>query len=551
MNPIPFPPSLRLEQQGSPRASDANAWSRRDWLKAVALGGMLARGFPLRAESTAAGRSYHVCLSAAIVENEPLLLDKVREAGVSAVWLASFFYGHEPFPLAQLQSARRKVERAGMQAHLINIPLGHPGDSLGAKDGDFPLTPPAHWRPGMRPDGKTFVGTSLHAPATAENGSALERLRDAGFKRAFLDDDFRLARSPGEIGGCYCVAHRDRFLAQSGYAAGRWSELLDDVQNRRYTALLRHWISFTCDELTASFRAQEQAFGGELGNMIMYLGAEKAGLRLTDYKDVPVRVGELMFDDQSFGATKGKTDELFSVLFHRRFVDPSRAYSETTAFPSDRLSAKNLAAKLVISTLADVRNTMFMSGLTPFPSDFWEGLAGAMRQQAALHAKVAGHPPRGPFKHFWGEAERCVGEDRPFSLWLALGIPFEVVEELPGDGWTFLSDFDAHELANSRRGADSKPVCRNSASLRPTHSAVLGESLTELFAFKRQIVGQLADIPHVVEDEPAVCAWYPTAGQVVVWNLSDAPKTLTLRSGTHDQAVVLGALEASATRVEL
>jgi hypothetical protein len=60
-------------------------------------------------------------------------------------------------------------------------------------------------------------------------------------------------------------------------------------------------------------------------------------------------------------------DELFSVLFHRRFADPQRCYSETTAFPADRLSAANMAAKLVISTLADVRHTMFMSGLTPFP----------------------------------------------------------------------------------------------------------------------------------------------------------------------------------------
>ena len=52
----------------------------------------------------------------------------------------------------------------------------------------------------------------------------------------------------------------------------------------------------------------------------MYLGAEKAGIRLADYADVPFRVGEFMFDDESFNPVKGKTDELFSSLFHRRFV---------------------------------------------------------------------------------------------------------------------------------------------------------------------------------------------------------------------------------------
>jgi hypothetical protein len=32
---------------------------------------------------------------------------------------------------------------------------------------------------------------------------------------------------------------------------------------------------------------------------------------------------------------KGKTDELFSALMHRRFARPELAYSEKTAFPSD------------------------------------------------------------------------------------------------------------------------------------------------------------------------------------------------------------------------
>ena len=55
---------------------------------------------------------------------------------------------------------------------------------------------------------------------------------------------------------------------------------------------------FTCDQLTACFKAQQAAAPAvQLGNMIMYLGAEKAGIRLSDYAEVPFRVGELMFDD--------------------------------------------------------------------------------------------------------------------------------------------------------------------------------------------------------------------------------------------------------------
>jgi endoglucanase len=73
--------------------------------------------------------------------------------------------------------------------------------------------------------------------------------------------------------------------------------------------------------------------------MVMYLGAEKAGIRLSDHRQGLMRVGELMFNDASFNPVKGKTDELFSALFHRQFVAPERAYSETTAFPADQLSA--------------------------------------------------------------------------------------------------------------------------------------------------------------------------------------------------------------------
>jgi len=473
-------------------------------------------------------RTYHLCLAPNIVATDEQLVETVAAAGIDTIWLAGFFYGHRPFPADLLKRAMAVVQRHGMKAELINVPLGHPGDSLGAKDGDFPLTPPAHWLPAVRPDGRRFVGTSLHEPATAENCEALRALRTHGFRVCFLDDDFRLARGPGEIGGCFCEQHRTRFLQTRGYPPSRWQELLDDIAARRNTSTLRSWVEFTCDELSSSFRKQQQAFGADLGIMVMYLGAEKAGIRLDDYRCVPFRVGELMFNDESFGSPKGKTDELFSVLFHRRFTDPQRAFSETTAFPADKLSARNIAAKLVISTLADVRQTMFMSGVTPFPRAHWETLVPAMKTQAKFHEIIAGHKPHGPFKHYWGRPERLVGTDRPFSLWLALGVPFEVVKTPPPDGWTFLTDFDAADLSRHNTTANARFVCRTSAANRPAQALVAEESLSALFAFKRTICAQLGNTPYIAENEPAVCAWYPTANVALVWNLSEEPRDLTL-----------------------
>lgn len=294
-------------------------------------------------------------------------------------------------------------------------------------------------------------------------------------------------------------------------------QLAADVQARSLSKELRAWIDFHGAELSTCFRALKQAQPGlNVGNMVMYLGAEKAGIRLEDYRGVPFRVGELMFSDSAFDRLKGKTDELFSVLFHRRFAAPELAYSETTAFPAEKLSAANMAAKFVISTLADVRNTMMMSGLTPFPASHWEVLAPAMRRQAALHAEMAGHKPAGPFKHFWGEHSRYVGDDKPYSLFLAAGVPYEVCDRLPTDGWTFLSDADAQ---GSLHSPGTELVTRRDVP----------ETLDDLFALKRRILPSLAEFPYVEEAQPAVCCWLPTARRVLLWNLSNTPQSFTVR----------------------
>ena len=205
-----------------------------------------------------------------------------------------------PWPIENLTRAREALRLAGLEAGIVNVPLGHPGDSLGARDGDFPLTPPpiGVWDPAgtARP---TRALRSMRLPRRKTSRLCADCAR-TGFSQFFLDDDFRLARGPGEIGGCFCAEHRDRFLRRTGLPDRRWPELLDDVRSRRFTPLLRQWMEFTCDDLTGSFRAQQKAAGGKLGIMVMYLGAEKAGIRLADYRHVPFRVGELMFDDHAF-----------------------------------------------------------------------------------------------------------------------------------------------------------------------------------------------------------------------------------------------------------
>ena len=498
----------------------------------------------------ATGRTYHLSISADALEANPDLLSIVRKAGVTDLWLAAFLYGHWHCEPDRIRQWRERIVKMGMNGHVINVPLGHPGDALGAADGKVQLTPPGQWRVGVRADGSRHLGTSLHPPATEENARALRRLQDAGVGRVFLDDDFRLATSPGMIGGCFCDEHRGRFLNLHGYGDREWNDLLDAVRGRRLVPVLREWVAFTCDQLTASFRAQQQAAPRiRLGIMVMYFGAEKAGIRLADYRDVPLRVGELMFDDASFAPIKNKTAELFSALFHRRFVPPENAYSETTAFPADRASARNMAAKLAISTLGDVRNTMFMSGLTPFPATHWQTLGPAMKKHAAIHREIAGHVMRGPFKHYWGEPSRFVGDDNPNSLFLAAGVPFEVTCEPASDGWTFLSDFDARTVSSgSLQSRGTTFVCRPGANVRGESLLVVPESLPELFALKRKLAPLLGNVPFVEEDKPVVCAWYPSARAVLLWNLAEQRENLTISFGQTHRRVAVDGLDVELAR---
>lgn len=496
-------------------------------------------------------RDFHASFAVTAFENDPALLTTLHDAGIHHIWLANFFYGHWPWPMEKIRDWRRKIENAGMTAYAINLALGHPGDSLGAQDGDFPLTPPKHWKPGVLPNGQTYAGTSLHAPATRENADALVRLHGEGFKRVFLDDDFRLARSPGSIGGCFCDEHRQRFLDIHGYPPARWKELLDDVAARRRSKMLDQWIEFTCDDLIACFNALRKAAPKmELGLMVMFLGAEKAGIRLSDYAGVPMRVGEWMFDDGSFAPVKGKTNELFSALFHRRFVKPELAFSETTAFPSNSLSASNMAAKLNVATIADVRHTMLMSGLIPVPHTHWTAMADHIKRHADAHAVLAGHEPRGPFKHLWTEDDRRVSDDNPFSLFLGSGVPFSACDVLADDGYTFLSDCAWRAVTSGRIAASgTKFIVRPGNSARDDQARTVAESMEAMFVLKHEVMNQMPDVPIVVEDKPVVCAWYPTARAVFLWNLSDQRADLTLRCGADHRTARVNALDFTLIRL--
>jgi len=517
---------------------------RRDFLK---ISGLLASGTlvgfhpPTHLGTT---RRFSLSTNTATLNSSPDFLDLIVKSGVNDVWLPYFLNGYWAYPMEDILKWKEKFNKKGVNVQILSVPLGHPGNSLGGAP-DWECTP-KHWPRGVDIDGNKYSGTSVHAVITEENISVIRQIGKSGFTGLFLDDDFRLARTPGKIGGCFCVEHQNKFLNKYGYGEKDWTELKQNIKNRELNSLTRNWINFNCDVLTGSFREQQASKPKvKLGIMVMYLGSEKAGIRLSDYKGSPMRVGELMFDDRSMTPVKSKTDELFSALFHRRFVAPDLAYSETTAYPANKLSAKNMAAKLHISTIADIRNTMMMSGLEPFPFTHWNTLAPAMKKAASIHQKTAGQKPHGPFKHYWGEASRMVGDDQPNSLFLASGIPFEVTDTPAADGWTFLSDFDRNDVGSQKmKSAGTIFIGRDVVEKKTKEIRYLAENLNDIYAFKHEIIPQLKGIPYVPEDKPVVCTWFPKIRSVLLWNLSETRESFTVCLDDHERHVNIEGLDA-------
>ncbi len=522
------------------------AISRRTFLKqgaSVAAFGLLGRAGYAAQAGTKGVRTFHASISIDAIKADPELPAIIREAGVHDIWLANFFQGNWVYSVEELGEYQKGLEAQGFAVHNITIPLGHPMYAETTPDYMPPLSG-IPWKRGIRPDGKSVGGVSLHPPITEENVAAVRQIKTTRPGIIFLDDDFRLAPSPDDIGGCFCEDHKRAFLDKHGYGEAEWAALLADVGSRTLSPVMRAWVTDTCDALTACFKAQQAAAAPEaqLGIMVMYSGSERAGIRVADYAGVPFRVGEFMFSDDYFDPLKGKTNELFSVLFHRRYATPELAFSETTAWPPDKLSAENMAAKLAITTICDVRNTMFMSGNTPFPRTHWAVLAPAMKHNAALHEHVAGHTPRGPFKHYWGEQSRWVGDSNAYSLFLATGVPFEVVEEPTPGGWTFLSDFDARTFPSAADGKHGTLVHRPGLSTPIEGGRAVAEAMPDLFALKKEVVATLKDTPYVEDEVPVVCAWYPTANAVLLWNIERKPVRVSLRYNETRREVELEAL---------
>ena len=458
-----------------------------------------------------------------------------KEAGVTDVWLNPYSYGLFP-ESEKFDAAVRRSLDAGYRVHFITVPVGHPGANFAPQIAE-------RWKPYEHFDGSSGWGVSVHEGCAEDCVKSVRHIADKyGPCDVFLDDDYRFAVQPENVGGCVCAECKADFMKKAGFSESRWDALIADLRAGNDAKDARLWLDYFCDRMTQTFRATQAASPEvDLGIMIMGMGSEKAGIRLDDYREALVRVGEWMFTNAQYDSTKNKTIELFSSLLHRRFVPPGRAFSETTIIQD--LSAENYVSKLSVSTLSDVRNTMFMC---PIPASYWGLIAPRMKREAAFHNRIVGAKAKGPFKHFWGLADRYCAGYNAYSLFLATGVPFEVCDELPSDGWTFLGDYSAKEIERGELASKGgNRVARiNSQTWRFSQ---VPETFEELFKFRRGLLPQFKSqgIPYVEEETPVVLGHYPEARAMYLWNVEKEDKVVTLRKGDKTVSVPLKSLDSA------
>jgi hypothetical protein len=488
--------------------------------------------------------SFHICAHPVEFMENPDLGKLLVENGIEKVWLAGYFYGQWSYDRDKLLRAKSMAEAAGLRTALVNVPLGHPGNSLGEVDKLVPLTIPPHWRYRLNVDGQEVRHCGcLNDASWQDNLGALREARRIGFHEVFMDDDLRLAVGPGVIGGCFCSDCISRYRQQTGASDRELDEIRKQVKGRIRGEALVRWLKFHGGRLTA-FLDDCNSIAGDLsvGIMVMYMGNEQAGIELARLRRRLFRVGEGHFDNGSFGNPHGKLVALASAMFHRRYADRSLAFSESTAFPPTGLSAENLGRKIAVPMMADVPNVMFMSGIRMFPKTYWPTLSEHIRHARRLDRELPSGPPTGALKLWFGPGVRSVAASWPLVDCLGLGIPVEAITQVTPGGAYLVQAEDVPFLPENVL-TDPKTAIVTCSTPKPPVARCrwidVGGDWPARWRAKEAILEAVGDVPHIAGATPTAVRWYRNSNKLLVWNINETEQTMEMVCGPSSQRVKL------------
>lgn len=475
------------------------------------------------------------------------LIGLMKDAGIEKIWIAGFFSG-KLVDIEELKEAKAFAEQHGLEVGAVTIPVGHPGNALNPDDPDFEqLEIPKHWHYRIDKWGNTvYYCGAIDSSLIEDNGKAALHLREAGFKEVFLDDDLRAGNYNPDIEGCYCdicIAEFNRIYQRDATR----ETLRDATVDKQDKGLMLDWVAFQCDKVTDVVKATDIE-GVRPGIMVMHYGDERHGIDVPSIREqVPstiFRVGELHFNDGTFGNPNGKAQEMMGIVYHLNFMEGADTYSESTIFPPRSLKEHNLVYKAKMAITSGVENVLFMSGTWLLEDSYWRALGAARPALQALDQACTNTTRSYPVHIAYGTSGAYAEALAPSTLPVLAGLPVKPVRaDQSSDGGEVLLFFGDYRLSEQWQEKlahykkvifDRKAASKNIGILGKLQSSLshlvfwdldADANVEEGTARLRELASQDAwSFPRIAEGENIGITWLEdcVGGKTVLYNLADA-----------------------------
>ncbi|MBR6789762.1 MAG: hypothetical protein IKM31_02700 [Oscillospiraceae bacterium] len=271
----------------------------------------------------------------------------------------------EEIPLDVIVRAVNILRSEGFDVIGIGLPLGHPE---GLDTPHFTFHEGWHIRRDI--DGREVRWCNAVTPRLiADIRRQVEKLKSVGIDKIFWDDDLRQGNHEGDVQGCFCDSCLGEFSGVFDRPVTR-----DDLRpvlskdpgglSAEQLLLREKWMDFTCARITR-FMKETTVPGVQNGIMVMHNGDRRHGIDIAAIREaVPdclFRVGELMFDDESFEKPENRRSLVRSILRHKALMgDPANIFSESTVYPHGALTPENLRKKIILERRCGLENICLM-----------------------------------------------------------------------------------------------------------------------------------------------------------------------------------------------
>lgn len=487
----------------------------------------------------------HYSLDSAVAldpsREELLLIMKV--AGVDQFWLHGYFFGHMATPIPEMIQAKERLEAFGFEVAVINVPIGHPGNSANPDDPTLDFSLPVSWRYRIdRLGNPVYFCADIEAVMIEESAAAMHELKAAGFTQVLMDDDLRQGNWGAEIEGCYCEYCLAEF--NEGWQHNETRESLGQrLDSIEITTELQDWVAFQCSKVTQYMSAMAIP-GIELGTMVMADGDERHGLDLAEIQaavpDCFFRVGEHQFNDDTFGNPNGKSWEYISTLKHLNRIPRDKAYSETTVFPDRALTAENLVYKAKMALALGIPNIMVMSGLCVIQADYWAVWTEALDDMKKMDEQCYPTERVYPVHLLYGTHGVYQEPLYPSPLPVLSGLPVKPVRADESDGtgeilcvfgdYRLGEEWERHlsgykqiilDLAAAKRNPDKVNNPQYPQILAWQHEVGAGTPLEEISLLRTLVVDHSWDFPWLSEGGQVGLVWLKEIQSVILFNMEE------------------------------